>query len=142
MATQGSVKQSLRKAAPSSSEAVIEREALALRSWAKQCALVYRPAVQAGLLTPGLLSTWQEEIVLELDLMEQEETQARSLREEIQGLGIVSFTQVNLAVGLTAKLQPCFKYVSPNYKNFPVSVLLPILLGITLIGEVQGDVRH
>ena len=86
MATQGSVKQSLRKAAPSSSEAVIEREALALRSWAKQCVQVYRPAVQAGLLTPGLLSTWQEEILLELHLMEQEEAQAQQLREEIQDL--------------------------------------------------------
>jgi hypothetical protein len=71
------LKQSLGKAASSSSEAVIERAALALRSWAKQCAQVYRPAVQAGLLTPGLLSTWQEEIVLELDLMEQEEAQAQ-----------------------------------------------------------------
>ncbi|HZA21204.1 MAG TPA: transposase, partial [Dehalococcoidia bacterium] len=80
------LKQSLGKAAPSSSEAVIEREALALRSWAKQCALVYRPAVQAGLLTPGLLSTWQEEILLELHLMEQEEAQAQQLREEIQDL--------------------------------------------------------
>jgi len=80
------LKQSLGKAAPGSSKAVIEREALALRSWAKQCALVYRPAMQAGLVTPGLLATWQEEVVLELDLMEQEEAQAQQLREEIQDL--------------------------------------------------------
>jgi transposase len=80
------LKQSLRRAAPGSSETVIEREALALRAWAKQCALVYQPALRSGLLTEGLLSIWQEEIVLELDLLELEEAQDRSLREEIQEL--------------------------------------------------------
>jgi transposase len=80
------LKQRLQRAAPGSSDRVIERESLALRSWAKQCALVYQPSLAAGLLTEGLLSTWQQEIVLELDLMELEEAQDRRLREEIQEL--------------------------------------------------------
>jgi hypothetical protein len=29
--------------------------------------------------------------------------------------GVIYFTQVNLAIGLTAKLQPCFKYIIPKY---------------------------
>ena len=56
------LRQILRKAAQGSSEAVIERETLAIRSWAKQRALVYQPAFGAGLLTVGLLSTWQTEV--------------------------------------------------------------------------------
>jgi len=63
-----------------------KHKSVALRSWAKQCALVYQPSLATGLLTEGLLSTWQQEIVLELDLLELEEAQDRRLREEIQEL--------------------------------------------------------
>ena len=80
------LKESLRRAAPGSSEAVIEREAQAIKSWSKQCARVYQPALRSGLLTRELLSTWQGEIVLELDLLELEESQDQRLREEIQEL--------------------------------------------------------
>jgi transposase len=103
------LKQSLHKAAPGSSETAIEREFLALRSWAKQCALVYQPSLAAGLLTEGLLSTWQEEIVLELDVLELEEAQDRRLQEEIQELykQVHPQGQLHTIPGIGPRVAPC-----------------------------------
>jgi transposase len=113
--------QRLHQTSPSSTTAVVQREALAVRSWAKQCAQVYRPALQAGLLTQELLSTWQQEIVLELDLLEQEENQAQQLGEQIQKLyqQVHPQGELNTIPGIGPRVGPLLLAAIGGVHRFP-----------------------
>jgi transposase len=113
--------QRLHQTSPSSTTAVVQREVLAVRSWAKQCAQVYRPALQAGLLTQELLSTWQQEIVLELDLLEQEENQAQQLRGQIQELyqQVHPQGELNTIPGIGPRVGPLLLAAIGDVHRFP-----------------------
>ena len=72
-----------RRLTPKATSAVIQRESTSVLATAKRLAEVYRPARQAGLVTDASFETWQQEISMELDLIEAEETQIAKLEEEI-----------------------------------------------------------
>ncbi|HZA24292.1 MAG TPA: IS110 family transposase [Dehalococcoidia bacterium] len=128
----GQLQQPMHRAAPGSSEALVAREALALRSWARQCAQVYRPAWQAGLLTQGLLSTWQQEVVLELDLLEQEEAQDQQLREEIQELyqRVHPHRELNTIPGIGPRVGPLLLAAIGDVHRFPSAKALRQWAGV------------
>jgi transposase len=115
------LKQRLGKAALGSTAAVIEREALSVRSWAKQCSQMDRLALQTGLLTEGLLSIWQQEIVLELDLLEQKETQTQRLGEQIQELyqQVHPQGELNTMPGIGPRVGPLLLAAIGNIHRFP-----------------------
>jgi hypothetical protein len=48
------------------------------------------------------------------DLMEVSALDKEFWDDSIRSLGIIYFMQTDLAIGLIAKLQPCFKYIIPN----------------------------
>ncbi len=115
------LQQNLRQAAPSSAGVVLEREIQALISWARHCKLVYQPALEAGLLTEALLTAWQEEIVMELDLLEMEEAQDRQLQEEIQGLYQRVHPQgyLNTIPGIGPRVAPLLLAAIGDVRRFP-----------------------